>query len=47
MSKFALEKIYAIKKENGKIIIFSGYKNRQKKDIRKFRSIKKRFLEAE
>jgi len=39
-------RVYAIKKENGKIIILGGYKNKQKKDIRKFRSIKRRFLEA-
>jgi len=40
-------RVYAIKKENGKIIILGGFKNRQKRDIKKFRSIKKRFLEAQ
>jgi putative component of toxin-antitoxin plasmid stabilization module len=38
-------RIYAIKKENGKIIILAGTKNKQNKDIRKFRGIKKRYLE--
>lgn len=38
-------RVYAIKKENGKIIILGGYKNRQKKDFREFRSIKKMYLE--
>ena len=38
-------RVYAIKKENGKIIVFGGYKNKQKKEIKKFRSIKKRYLE--
>lgn len=39
-------RVYAIKKENGKIVIFGGYKNRQKKEMRKFRAIKKEYLEA-
>ncbi|MFO7939300.1 MAG: hypothetical protein R6U66_06075 [Bacteroidales bacterium] len=39
-------RVYAIKTLNGKIVIFGGYKNQQKKDIRKFRSIKKRYLES-
>jgi hypothetical protein len=38
-------RVYAIKKENGKIIIFGGYKNRQKNNLREFRSIKKKYLE--
>jgi putative component of toxin-antitoxin plasmid stabilization module len=38
-------RVYAIKQTNGKIIIFGGYKNSQKKDIKQFRAIKKRFLE--
>ena len=37
--------VYAIKKENGKIIILGGYKNRQKNEIRKFKAIKKLYLE--
>lgn len=40
-------RVYALKKENGKIIVLGGYKNRQKKDIRSFQSIKKRFLESQ
>lgn len=39
-------RIYAIKKDNGKIIVLGGFKNSQKKDINKFRSIKKRYLES-
>lgn len=39
-------RIYAIKKRNGKIIILGCYKNNQKKDISKFRAIKKRYLES-
>ncbi len=37
-------RVYAIKRENGKIIILGGYKNSQKEDLVKFRSIKRRFL---
>lgn len=37
-------RVYLIKKTDGKIIVLGGYKNRQKKDIRKFRSIKSRYL---
>ncbi|MGD2034172.1 MAG: hypothetical protein PVF73_03890 [Bacteroidales bacterium] len=40
-------RVYAIKKEKGKIIILGGFKNRQKRDIRKFRSIKQRYIEAQ
>jgi hypothetical protein len=38
-------RVYAIKKENGKLIVFGGYKNRQNKNLREFRSIKKMYLE--
>lgn len=38
-------RVYAIKKPNGKIIILGGYKNRQAKDLNKFRSIKRRYLD--
>jgi hypothetical protein len=38
-------RIYAIKKENNKIILLGGYKNRQVRNIKEFRSIKKMFLE--
>lgn len=38
-------RVYAIKAKNGKIVILGGTKNRQKKDISKFRGIKKRYLE--
>lgn len=38
-------RVYAIKMKNGKIIIYGGYKNRQKKDINTFRSIKKQLIE--
>lgn len=39
-------RVYAIKCDNGKIIILGGFKNSQKKDYRKFRSIKSRYLES-
>ncbi|MFH0756555.1 MAG: hypothetical protein V2B15_04640 [Bacteroidota bacterium] len=39
-------RIYAIKKDNGAIVIMGGFKNRQTKDIRRFRSIKARYLES-
>lgn len=38
-------RVYAIKQENGKIIVMGGYKNSQKKDIIQFRSIKRQYLE--
>jgi putative component of toxin-antitoxin plasmid stabilization module len=38
-------RIYLIKEE-GHVIILGGKKNSQKEDIRKFRSIKKRYLES-
>lgn len=37
-------RIYAIKKENGKIIILGGFKKNQSKDFIKFRSLKKQYL---
>lgn len=37
---------YAIKIPNGKLIILGGYKNRQKDDFRKFRSLKKQYLDS-
>ena len=37
-------RIYAIKKANGKIIMLCGFKNNQKKDISRFRSLKDQFL---
>ncbi|HKK59727.1 MAG TPA: hypothetical protein VJ937_09625 [Salinivirga sp.] len=39
-------RVYAIKHPDGKLIIFGGYKNQQKKDIRKFRSIKNAYLKT-
>lgn len=39
-------RIYAIKKKNGKIILLGGYKNKQAKDINKFRAIKKQYIES-
>ena len=38
-------RVYAIKTSKGKIIVLCGYKNKQKKDIRTFRSLKRRYLE--
>ncbi len=40
-------RVYAIKFKNGKIIILGGTKNRQKKDLRKFRGIKKRYIDSQ
>lgn len=37
-------RVYAIKFKDGKVIVLGGYKNTQKKDIVKFRSVKKAFL---
>lgn len=37
-------RVYGISKPGGKIIILGGYKNRQKKDYRKFRSLKEQYL---
>lgn len=38
-------RVYAIKTKDGKVIVLGGYKNRQKKDLKKFRSLKKRYLD--
>lgn len=37
-------RVYAIKAPDGKVVIMGGYKNRQKKDIKKFRSIKDKYI---
>ncbi|MDR7211997.1 hypothetical protein [Flavobacterium piscis] len=39
-------RIYAIQQMNGKIIVLCGFKNNQKEDINKFRSLKKLYLES-
>jgi len=39
-------RIYAIKKKGGKIIILGGFKNRQKKDIKRFRNIKNQLVNS-
>ncbi len=39
-------RVYAIKGDGGKIIILGGYKNKQKRELKKFRGIKKRYLES-
>jgi len=38
-------RVYAIKQKDGKIIILGGFKNKQKRDIRKFRQIKKQLID--
>ncbi len=38
-------RVYLIKKTDGKIIVLGGFKNRQKRDIKRFRSLKSRYLE--
>jgi len=39
-------RIYAIKIQNGQMVILGGFKNNQKDDIRKFRALKKKYLLA-
>lgn len=39
-------RVYAIKALNGKVIIMGGYKSDQKKDIKKFRSIKRNYIKT-
>lgn len=39
-------RIYAIKSPEGKVIIMGGYKNSQKKDIKKFRFIKDKYIKS-
>jgi hypothetical protein len=39
-------RVYAFKKEGGKIVVIGGYKNTQKRDLRKFRSIKAQYLQS-
>lgn len=38
-------RVYAIKIPYGKLIVLGGYKNQQAGDIRKFRALKKKYLE--
>ena len=38
-------RVYAISKRAGKIVVLGGYKNRQKRDIISFRSLKRQYLE--
>lgn len=37
-------RVYAIKTSAGKIILFPGYKNKQKKEINQFRELKRQYL---
>lgn len=37
-------RVYAIKQFGGKLVVMCGYKNSQKKDISKFRELKKEYL---
>lgn len=39
-------RVYGIKIPNGKLIILGGFKNKQKADIKKFRSLKKEYLQS-
>ena len=43
--KFQDLRAYGIKIPNGKLIVLAGHKNTQREDIKKFRSLKRRFLE--
>lgn len=39
-------RVYLIKRKGGKIVVLGGYKNTQKNDLRKFRSLKKQYLQS-
>lgn len=39
-------RVYAIKKRNGKIIVLGGFKNTQKADFKRFRSLKTQYLNS-
>ncbi len=39
-------RVYAIKKVNGQIVMFGGYKNKQQQEIKRFRSLKKQYLDT-
>ncbi len=39
-------RVYLIKRKGGKVVILGGYKNNQKNDLRKFRSLKKQYLQS-
>jgi len=39
-------RVLAIKIPNGQLILLGGYKNRQDKDLSRFRSLKKQYLES-
>ncbi len=40
-------RVYAIKQPNCKLIVLCGYKNSQKRDIIKFRSLKTRYISSQ
>ena len=44
--KYGDLRVYAIDLPNGKLIMHCGYKNKQEKDIRKFRSQKEQYLKS-
>lgn len=39
-------RLFAIDAPNGKILILGGYKNQQEKDFKRFRSLKKQYIES-
>ncbi len=39
-------RVYAMKRKNGKIVVFGGFKKDQNKDIMKFRATKKKYVES-
>jgi len=39
-------RIYVTQQFSGKIVVIGGYKNSQKQDIKKFRSLKKQYLDS-
>ena len=39
-------RVYAIKARDGKVVVMGGYKNHQKKDIKRFRFIKSKYIKT-
>lgn len=44
--KYGDLRVFAIKITNGQLVLLGGYKNNQKKDFSRFRSLKKQYLES-
>ena len=44
--KYGDLRLYAIKIYEGKLVLLGGFKNQQKKDFGRFRSLKKQFIDS-